>query len=142
MKNTGKPSEQIFDDAWRLLGKRAHVFKFTDSAEATGTNRRVTAVKAQPSDRLVTFNGETWYAEIKSTWDERNFPFSLLRPKQGAYAAGVIAAGGTYIVYVHSLVLNRWFAVPYQLIRAVKDAGRASIPWTDLTLHQWEPPTL
>lgn len=141
MKNTGKPSEEEFDKAWARLGKRAHVFKFVDSAAATGLNGRKTNTGNQPSDRLLTFEGQTIYAEIKSTVDERNFPFSLLRTTQGAYAAGVIAAGGTYDVFVHALAYGRWYRVPYALIRDTKAAGRASLSWLELAPYAWRFPT-
>jgi penicillin-binding protein-related factor A (putative recombinase) len=143
-KNTGKPSEQIFDQVWRSQGKTAFCFAFTDASEATGTNKRVTNIKAQPSDRLLFNQGAVELAEVKSTVDPRNFPFSLLRPKQAAFAAYALAAGGTYVVYVHSLHLNLWFRVPYQKIISTKEAGRSSIPWTDLLAqeYQWKHPHL
>ena len=140
IKNTGKPSEKLFDDAWKRLGKVAHVFAFTDASEATGTNKRRTHIKAQPSDRLVTFRGVTWFAEVKSTVHETRFDFSLLRTTQGAYAAMIIAAGGVYYAYVHRLATDVWYRLSYQEIQAVKDAGRASLRWDELEGNRWNFP--
>lgn len=54
MRNTGKPSEKILDEAWTIWGKHANVFTFVDSAKASGLNKRKTNTGAQPSDRLLT----------------------------------------------------------------------------------------
>lgn len=140
MRNTGRPSEQAWDDAWKIWGKHAHVFAFVDSAKATGLNNRKTNTGAQPSDRLLTFKGVTSYAEIKSSVHE-DFSFSLLRPTQTAYATGVIAAGGIYDVYFHSLPTNRWFRIPYQVIRDAKKAGRGSLKISELEPYAWTFPT-
>jgi hypothetical protein len=139
VKNTGKPSEEIFDSHWPLrYGKRAWVFKFTDSAEATGQNKRITKVKAQPSDRVVVCNGRTMFAEVKSTWDAFRFDFSLLRRTQSAMARMIMVAGGEYYVYVHALALDRWFCVPYRTILQTKDVGRASLRWEELRGLEWD----
>lgn len=132
MKNTGKKSEEIFEDHWGRIGKTAYAFRFTDAAEATGTNKRRTTIKAQPSDYIVTYLGKTFYAEVKSTVHERLFPFSMLRKTQSAYAKFVLAAGGDYLVYVHSLHHDKWFCVPYIFINYIKGLGRASATWEEL----------
>lgn len=137
MRNDGKQSEEIFDDAWTVLGKRAHVFTFVDTAKATGMNRKKVNTGAQPSDRLVTFEGVIHYAEIKSSIDPDVFKFSLLRPTQSAYAAFVLAAGGPYFVYFHSLPYDRWFRIPYQVIKDAKAAGRGSLKIEELEPYAW-----
>jgi penicillin-binding protein-related factor A (putative recombinase) len=140
--NTGKPSEAAFDNAWKRVGKTAHVFKFTDAAESRGMNRKAVGIKPQPSDRLLTYQGKTIYAEIKSTIDERNFPFSLLRPTQGAFAAAILAAGGDYDLFIHSLATNRWFRVPYAVVQKVRAAGKSSISWDNLSQFAWNFPNV
>lgn len=137
MKNTGKPSEEIFDSAWFRLGKRAYVYEFEDAAKATGRNRRVVGIKNQPSDRLVTFEGETFYAEIKSTVHPTLFQFSLLRPTQGGYATMIRAAGGCYDIFVHSLAHDRWFRVPYAAVKTAVGEGRSSLRWEELGPFSW-----
>lgn len=138
-RNTGKPSEQEFETHWRRLGKRAFCFRLADAAEITGLAGKVVAARAQPSDYIVTHEGLTNYAEVKSTTDPLKFPFSLLKPKQTAFATFVTAAKGEYPVYVHSLHLGRWYRVPYQLILDTRDAGKASLPWTALEPYSWTP---
>lgn len=141
MRNTGKPSETNFLKIWRRVGKSAHVFKFTDASEATGQNGRVTAIKAQPSDWLITYKGHTWYAETKSTTDVKKFAFSLLRKTQSAFAKMILAAGGEYIVYVHRLATDQWYAVPYDHIDCLREAGKGSMSWDELSPFEWTYPT-
>lgn len=141
-KNTGKPSEETFDKFWAKLGKKAFVFKFTDASEARGMNKRTVNIKAQPSDRLITFQGVTWYAEVKSTIDEKRFNFSLLRTTQGSYAAQVEAAGGMYLVYIHSIATDIWYCVPYSTIRWAKENNKSSFTWQELSTYLWEAPSL
>lgn len=142
MQNTGKPSEEAFDTAWDMLGKRAHVFKFTDTAEARGMNRGKVMIKAQPSDRLLTYQGVISYAEIKSTTDPDTFSFGLLRKTQSAYAAFILGAGGPYDVYLHRLAFDRWYRIPYAVIKAAKEAGRGSFKFTELESFTWQLPRL
>ena len=144
MKNTGKPSEQDFDDHFTRLGKRAYVHAFTDAAEVNGMNKgrkRITNVKAQPADRLVVLDGEMFFAEVKSSVsvDDR-FDFKLLRKTQGAAAAQAIAAGGAYWIYYHHINTGEWFRFPYSLVAAVKADGRSSIPLDFLRkTNRWMP---
>lgn len=134
VKNTGKKSEEIFDESWGRLGKHAHVFKFTDTAEARGMNKGKVTIKAQPSDRLLTYKGVISYAEIKSTIDPEKFSFSLLRKTQSAYAAFILAAGGPYDVYLHRLAEDRWYKIPYSVIQ---NAPQKHIKWPDLEAYAW-----
>jgi penicillin-binding protein-related factor A (putative recombinase) len=136
VKNTGKKSEHLFDEAFARLGKRAFVFAFTDASEARGVNKKHVTIKAQPSDRVVTLDGETFYAEIKSTTHPTRFDFSLLRTSQGSFARMIEAAGGTYKVFIHSLTSNEWFVVPYKMIRATKLAGTSSFQFSELESHR------
>lgn len=138
MKNTGRPSEDIFDASWQRLGKQAHVFVFTDAAKASGLNNRRTTIGAQPSDRLLTYQGKTIYAEIKSTTDPEAFRFSLLRKTQGSYAAAILAAGGTYDLFIHALTTNQWYRVPYQVI---KSHTQKHLKWDELEKYKWSFPT-
>lgn len=138
MKNTGRPSEDIFDSAWFRLGKAAHVFQFTDAAKATGRNQRVTYIPPQPCDRLITFEGETFFAEVKSTVDKNRFHASLIRATQRGFAGQILAAGGRYDIFVHSIAHDRWYRVPYQALEVT--TGRASMTWAELQPFAWELP--
>ena len=134
MKNTGKKSEKIFDEVWKRFGKKAHCIKFMDSAEATGRAGKITGLRSQPSDRVVVFNGDTFFAEVKSTWDENRFNFSLLRATQSAAAVAIEAAGGDYYVFIHSLAHGYWYQVPYH---AIRQHTRRSFTWDELEPYKW-----
>lgn len=141
MRNTGKPSEQIFDDAWKRLGKKAYVFTFTDTARARGRSKSMVTIEAQPADRLLVYEGEISFAEIKSTTDERAFRFSLLRKSQSFAAAATMAAGGRYDVFLHALAYDRWYRIPYRVIAEAKASGKGSISFFDLQPYLWSFPT-
>jgi hypothetical protein len=125
-------AEDEFDTFWAALGKQAYVFKFPDAAEIFGRVKVIGKSRAMPSDRIVTYNGETFFAEVKSTVDDR-FKRSLLRKTQSAMAKQIIAAGGKYLVYVKSLGLNRWFVMPYDFAWA-----RPSYLWHELEQFRWQ----
>ena len=134
MKNTGKKSEKIFDDVWKRFGKQAKCIKFMDSAEASGRAGKIVGLRSQPADRIVVFKGHTFFAEVKSTWDEARFNFSLLRKTQSEAAAAVEAAGGDYYVFIHSLAHGPWYQVPYRVIR---NHTRRSFTWDELEPYKW-----
>lgn len=127
-------AEEEFDSYWTKKGKAAHLFVFKDAATLRAMNKRATAVGTQPSDRLVTFEGVTFFAEVKSTKEPVSFPFGIIKASQHGYAQMTTAAGGHYFVFVKSLVLNRWFKIPYSAIAA---APGSSIKWTDLETMSW-----
>jgi penicillin-binding protein-related factor A (putative recombinase) len=133
VKNTGIPSEKIFDDYWASFGRRAALVKFEDAAALYGKNKRPVANAAKPSDRLVTFEGETFYAEVKSTIDPRRFGFNKIRKTQRGYAKQITAAGGRYDFYIHSLHLDQWFRVPAQVILTTE---AKSLSWEELKPYE------
>lgn len=139
-KNTGKPSEQLWREAHDRLGKQAVYFRLVDSAEIKAkTGKVAVAATSQPSDYILTLNGITAYCEVKSTHSKTSFPFNLIKSSQSAAAQRVLAAGGEYRIYVHRLETGEWFCIPYPVIQAVKDSGKSSIPWQDLTPLRWSP---
>lgn len=141
MKNTGKGAEQIFDDSWARLGKQAFVFKFSDTAELRGLNKGKSLIaRAQPSDRLLVYKGETYFAEIKSTIDPDRFKFSLLRSSQGFAAAAALAAGGAYYVFIHNMDQDRWYRLPYEAIQQAKARKAGSLTWAELEPYAWSFP--
>lgn len=138
-KNTGKPSERLWLDAWALKGKAAWTHRFVDAAEIRGkTGKVAVGASSQPSDFLLVYNGETVFCEVKSTQNVASFPFSLLNTNQSAEARMILAAGGSYKVFVHAMITNRWYCVPYDLITLTRAAGRSSIKWADLDACEWK----
>lgn len=139
-KNTGKPSEEHFEAVWGALGKRAYLHRFVDAAEIVGRTGKIGFSRKAPADYLLVHNGQTEFAEVKSTQNATSFPFSLLQVGQTAAAAMAIAAGGSYFVYAHRLSTDEWFRFPYALVVQTKALGKASIPWNALKEHAWTTP--
>src|SRR5262245_53215631 len=115
-RNTGQPSQTIFEAMMTArFGTKVFVHRITDAAEVHGMNKRAVIVKEQPSDYIVTANGDMHYAEVKSTTDDR-FKKSLIRKGQLIAARKQVAARGGYFFYVHALSISRWFKLPASLI--------------------------
>lgn len=132
-KNTGKPSEELFEDHFKHMGKRAYCHRFVDAAEVRGRTGKLGFARPAPSDFLIVCDGETFFAEVKSTQEKTSFSFSLLRRTQSAMATMAIGAGGTYWIYLHDLTRDQWYRIPYSFIESWKIAtGRSSVPWNNL----------
>lgn len=137
-KNTGKLSEQKWLEAHNKLGKRAWVHRFVDASEIVGkTGRVAVAASPQPSDFMLVLDGETSFSEVKSTQNKTSFPLSILRKTQSTQAKMILAAGGSYWIYIHALILKKWFKIPYTLVTQIKAEGKASIKWQDLSQYEW-----
>lgn len=128
MKNTGKPSEELFENHIASYGKRAYLHRFVDAAEIRGRTGKVGQARAAPSDYLLVLDGKTSFVELKSTIHETRFAFSLLRTVQSAACKQVLAAGGSYDVVIHAIKHNRWFWLPYAELRTTE---RRSIAWDE-----------
>jgi penicillin-binding protein-related factor A (putative recombinase) len=138
MKNTGKPTEKLFESVWDRMGKKAYYYRIPDAAELFGRNRgTILNVRPTPSDYVVTTDGSSFYAEVKSSQNKTAFPFNLFKKGQSAAAPQVLSAGGAYFVFAHNLTTGTWYRIPWQVIQAVKDLGRSSIPWTELENLKW-----
>lgn len=136
-KNTGKKSENSFEAQLTKLGKRAYFHRLTDAADVKGRTGVVGYQPKQPSDYMIVLDGQTSFAEVKSTQNQTSFPFSLLKPGQTAHAKRILAAGGNYLVFVHNLTTDVWYRIPMSVIEAVKARGNQSIPWSDLSEFVW-----
>ncbi|MGO7308796.1 hypothetical protein ACCS91_33615 [Rhizobium ruizarguesonis] len=136
-KNTGKPTESLFEGVWQSLGKRAYCYRIADAAEVRGRTGRIGLTRATPSDYIVSHDGVTFYAEVKSTQEKTSFPFALLKKGQAAAAPQVVSAGGGYFIFARNLNTGTWYRIPWQIVQAVKDLGRSSIPWTELETLKW-----
>ena len=143
MRNTGKTSEEIVEAYYASLGKRAWLERRIDAAHVRGLNKGLRlAFPSQPSDYLLTLDGVTSYLEVKSCSSKTSFPFSQFESGQWAAMKRVTAAGGSYVVLIHSLGLDRWFRVPAKTILEVEASGKSSMSWLTLQEFAWEVPDL
>jgi len=49
-------------------------------------------------------------------------------------AVMILAAGGEYLVYVHRVLTDEWFRIPYQVI---KNHSTRSLTWKELENYRW-----
>lgn len=136
-KNTGKPSEREFENTLNFIyGKALHIVEFFDAAYLHGLNKRAVIAPEQPADRLVTANGQTFFAEIKSVLNGTAFPFSIIKTNQLLAAKKQMLSGGLYFFFVHDLSKDTFYIVPAAQVFATKDAGKQSLKWSEMT--KWE----
>jgi penicillin-binding protein-related factor A (putative recombinase) len=111
-----KIAEKNFEAHFEQYGKEAAVFRLTDTATAKATAGRHAFIVAQPSDYMVIVKGDTFFAEVKSTSDDRAFHFGNIQKKQIASSRRIVKAGGSYLFFIKALSLDQWYCVPAQVI--------------------------
>lgn len=131
-----KQAENDFKAAFDLLGKKAVVVRFADTAEAKVLNGKKAYARSQPSDFLVVAWGETFFAEVKSSEEKVSFPHSNIRPHQWARSKQIVAAGGTYFFFVKREETAQWFKIPAHFLH---DAEKKSTRWADVKGFEWNP---
>lgn len=136
-KNTGKSSEQIFENTLRkLYGSKVFIQEFYDAAYLHGLNKKPVKAPEQPADRLVTLNGQMFYAEIKSVSKGTSFPFGMIKPNQLRASKLALLAGGNYLFMVHDLQSDIFYRVPASLVLSTQEAGKQSLKWSEMEV--WE----
>jgi penicillin-binding protein-related factor A (putative recombinase) len=132
IKNDGKDSESIFQEAMRKKGYA--VFRLRDKRDLHGLNKRSVAAFGQPSDFIVVANGGAFLAEVKSSHNKTSFSFDCFTPAQKAAMAMChgCKVGHLYVIYIHNMNSNEWYrSTGYQIVEEIK-AGRKSIKLSNL----------
>lgn len=134
MKNTGKPSEALFEASITALGKRGYWYRIKDAAAIRGLTGRVgVGMDATPSDYMCVVWGMTFFAEVKSTQHETLFEFGLLKAGQNAHGKRIVAAGGEYWIFIHRLATGDWYKVPMWVVQDFEaGTGRRSMAWNEM----------
>lgn len=134
MRNTGKPTERMFEGSIDALGKQGYYYRIKDAAAIKGLTGRVgTGVDATPSDYICAVKGTTFFCEVKSTQHATLFEFKMLQKGQNAHGKRIIAAGGNYLVMIHRMLTDEWFLVAKKtLVDHETATGRKSITWEEL----------
>lgn len=130
-RNTGKSSEHLFEAYWGQFGKNAYCHRVLDSAAVHGQTGKG-LMQDSPCDYLVTHAGNTHYAEVKSCSSLTSFPFSQIEKGQWRTAKQVTAAGGKYLFYVHAIEIDKWFAIPAEVIFSTE---KKSLKWEELNRY-------
>lgn len=131
-------AEEDFANHWKGWGKEAYVYHFQDTREAMGSlgSRRV-FTQSRPSDFLVTFKGQTFFAEVKSSSDKCSFSLANIQPIQKACCKQVHAARGEYYFFIKSEVWLKWYRVPGGVIVGLMAIEQKSVRWEDLKQFEY-----
>lgn len=138
-KNDGKVAEAWFEAHFASFGKQVMMHVFEDMYQARFKTGKGALTKAQPADYLITENGITLFAEVKSSENVTSFPFSDIRTSQWQTARKQVAAKGEYDFFILNLTKNAWYRVPAKYLLEHKDSGFRSIKWKLLTSFEWFP---
>jgi penicillin-binding protein-related factor A (putative recombinase) len=137
MKHIWKDAEEEFVSFFAPFGKHAYVQRLSDTAFVRGTSGRSASFKdAQPSDFIVTWLGNMFYAEVKSTINEPSFPFSMIKKPQWAAAKQAVAAKGGYYFWIKRETASQWYVVP---ARIFIEHDAKSIRWDALETYKLQP---
>lgn len=129
-----RDAEDEFEDYWKQFGKSATVFRFQDSYDAMAATRSKTVrAKAQPSDFLVTHDGHTFFAEVKSSTNASSFSLSNIRDNQWRQAMLTTAAKGLYLFYIRNETNGVWYKIPASFFLSLEKDGIKSVKWELLT---------
>ena len=132
-----KQAESDFESFMNARGKKAYVHRLTDTAQAKATGGKKAFVVNQPSDYLGVLDGLTFFGEVKSSTNRTSFPYSNIKKTQLAHARRIIMAGGSYLFFIKSYALDKWYIVPAQFI--INNKTSKSSKWTDLAPYEWNP---
>src|SRR5688500_16501737 len=107
MKKLWQNAQAQFESFWLL--KSQYCYAFMDSREAMGlSGSRKVFTKARPSDYLVTDNGHTFFAEVKSSQSATSFNLNNVEPEQWKTAIRVTSAGGSYRFFIRRELDKQW----------------------------------
>ena len=133
-----KDAEEEFENYWKKFGKSATVFRFHDSFDAMGvTKSKTVRTTAQPSDFLVTHDGHTFFAEVKSSTNPSSFSLSNIRDAQWRQAMLTTAAKGLYLFYIRNETNRVWYKVPASFFLSLHKDGIKSVKWEALTEYMF-----
>lgn len=90
----------------------------------------------RPSDFLVTDNGHTFFAEVKSSQHETSFSLGNIQRGQWRCAIRTCAAGGSYFFYIKHEVTSIWYKVPAQFFISLFDDGIKSVKWQNISNYR------
>lgn len=118
--------------------KTQYVFQFHDSRAAMGAmqSKRVFTT-SHPSDFIVTDEGVTFYAEVKSSEDAVSFPFSNIKKSQWTAAIRMAAAKGLYYFFIRHDPVGIWYKIPAQVFIDQYNTGAKSMKWSLLLEYKW-----
>ncbi len=132
-KNNGKASEKIFFSQLKSIMDNDPKFivgRFADTHDARNF------LPPAPSDYYITYDGQPWLVEVKSSVDPIRFPWKNISGKQLGFSKRYIHAGWESIFPIHRVELGVWYFVPFKFIWAQMKGGKSSIKWDLLDIFR------
>ena len=132
MRLDWQQAQDDFETHYKQL--RAYVWRVPDAAEGVGRsggkiNRNV---REAPCDFIVTHEGVTFHAEVKTTADKNTFKFSNVRKEQWKACTMITRSGGDYRFLVKHLTTGIWYDIPGAYVLEKKENGAGSIKFDDI----------
>jgi penicillin-binding protein-related factor A (putative recombinase) len=123
-------------------GKSSFVYQFEDTREAMGISRsKRVFTKARPSDYLVTSDGVTFFAEVKSNSDAVSFALSGIQIGQWNCCRRVVAAKGGYFFFIRNENDGQWYRIPAIFFVTLQDSNVKSVKWSLIEEFKWKKST-
>lgn len=111
--------EKIVYDWYNTKSKYSVASRFQDALDATkrsGFSHGIVPMGKNPSDFVITDNGETFYAEVKHTENPQGVTRALFE-KQRVFRDRILMAQGDYRYFVYSNNVHQWYCIPGEVIR-------------------------
>lgn len=136
MKKAWEKAEQEFVKIIEGYGKKAFLYRVTDTREASRGKTKV-LIKKTPSDFILTHDGDMCYAEVKSCSNKTSFPFSAFTEGQMRAIIRQDRAGGCYCAYIKNENTGIWYKLFGGVILGYIERGHKSISWEELKEFKW-----
>ena len=125
--------EKVIYDYFNNKSKESVCVRFQDTLDASKksglfskNSPRLIPMERNPSDFMITDNGDTYYAEVKHTENTTYITSSLLS-EQKMFRDRILKAGGKYIYYIYADNIHQWYAIPGQVFK-----DRSNVKWKEL----------
>ena len=126
-----KQAEKEFENHFENT-KAAFIHRLSDTAQAKAVGGAAAFAAAQPSDYVVTMRDlGMFYAEVKSTHDEKSFHFSNIRKGQIGACRRQLAAGGIYLIFIKNVLDESWYCLPGEHFLQVFE-NKKHLTWEEL----------
>lgn len=130
VKMLSKKCEKFVDDYFNTLGKNCVCSRFNDTSDTIQGKGKGILLRRNPSDFVITQDGVTFYAEVKSTDSPKGVSSSLFS-QQKARRDRILKADGLYIYFIYSSRLDVWFYANGEFIKE-----KAERSFSELDVHE------
>lgn len=130
---TPKQAEDFIYDTYNSKKLKSCIFRFQDTHDATSRlsrnglySQKAVLLAPNPSDFVMTKDGVTSFVEVKTTESKTGVVRGLFK-EQEARRDRILDCGGSYIYFIYSNCLCKWFEVKGEVIR-----NNPNMKWEEL----------